>query len=187
TCWKISVLGALLWFTCWAFAADLEQAPIFYTKAPANNPISSLQQRLDSGKASLGFDDTFGYLPALLADLKVPRSSHMLVFSNTSMQRHRISPRTPRALYFNDEVYIGYCQQGAVVEISAVDPQLGAVFYTLEQKKAPKPRIQRQDYSCLVCHGSSQNQGFPGHLVRSVYADGQGFPILSSGTFRIDH
>jgi hypothetical protein len=170
-----------------AVAHDLEQAPIHYTKAPANNPVVRLQQRLDSSKASLAFDDHFGYLPALLNELKVPRSSQMLVFSKTSMQRHRISPRTPRALYFNDNIYIGYCQNGAVLEISAVDPQLGALFYTLEQKSDHKPKILRQDYSCLVCHGSSQNQGFPGHLVRSVYADGQGFPILSSGTFRIDH
>jgi hypothetical protein len=30
------------------------------------------------------------------------------------MQRDRISPRRPRALYFRDDVYIGYCQQGRV-------------------------------------------------------------------------
>jgi hypothetical protein len=164
-------------------ANDLEQAPIYYTKAPANNAIARLQQR----SAALSFVDNFGYLPALLDALKVPRSSQMLVFSKTSMQRHRISPRTPRALYFNDDIYVGYCQGGAVLELTAVDPQLGAVFYTLEQKRADTPRIVRQDYSCLVCHGSSLNHGFPGQLVRSVYADGQGHPILSSGTFRIDH
>jgi hypothetical protein len=184
---QLAVLGAMLWFIGRIGATDLEQAPILYTKAPANNLVSRLQQRLESGKASLVFDKTFGYLPALLDELQVPRYSQMLVFSKTSMQRHRISPRTPRALYFNDEVYIGYCQHGAVLEISAVDPQLGAVFYTLDQKPLEKPSIKRQDYSCLVCHGSSQNHGFPGHLVRSVYADGQGFPMLSSGTFRIDH
>ena len=184
---QLAVLGAFLWFLGQAAATDLEQPPILYTKAPANNAVARLQQRLDSGKASLSFDDTFGYLPALLQELKVSRSSQMLVFSKTSMQRHRISPRTPRALYFNDDIYVGYCQHGAVVEISAVDPQLGAVFYTLEQKPSQKPKILRQDYSCLVCHGSSQNHGFPGHLARSVYADNQGFPILSSGTFRIDH
>jgi hypothetical protein len=180
------VVGSFLWFADQAKANDLEQAPIYYTKAPANNAISRLQQRLDTGKASLGFDKKWGYLPALLNELKVPRSSQTLVFSKTSMQRHRISPRTPRALYFNDEVYVGYCQYGAVVELTAVDPHLGAAFYTLEQKAAGKPRIVRQDYSCLVCHGSSQNQGFPGLLVRSVYVDNQGLPILSSGTFRID-
>ena len=58
----------------------------------------------------------------------------MLVFSKTSLQRHRISPRTPRAIYFNDDVYVGYCKSGDVLEISAVDQQLGAVFYTLDQK-----------------------------------------------------
>jgi len=183
----VLTLGSLLSYVGQAGATDLEQAPIYYTKARANNPIVRLQQRLDTGKTALSFNDKFGYLPALLDELKVPRSSQMLVFSKTSMQRHRIAPNTPRALYFNDETYIGYCQHGAVLEIAAADPQLGAVFYTLEQKPASKPRIMRQDFSCLVCHASSNNQGLPGHLVRSVYADGQGLPILSSGTFRIDH
>jgi hypothetical protein len=181
------VLGPLLWVTDRAAATDLEQAPIFYTKTPANNVVARLQERLESGKAPLAYHARFGYLPALLDELKVPRSSQMLVFSKASMQRHRISPSTPRALYFSDNAYVGYCKHGTVLEISAVDPQLGTVFYTLEQKPAARPRLQRQDYSCLVCHGSSQNQGFPGHLVRSVYADSQGLPILSMGSFRIDH
>jgi hypothetical protein len=178
--------ASFLWLTARTVANDLEQAPLYYTKAPADNAVTKLQQRLDRGKATLAFNETFGYLPALLRELNVPHSSQMLVFSKTSMQRHRISPRTPRALYFNDDTYVGYCQRGAVLEITAVDPHLGAVFYTLEQKPVAKPRVVRQDYSCLVCHGSSQNQGFPGQLVRSVYADDQGLPILSAGTYRID-
>jgi hypothetical protein len=110
----------------------------------------------------------------------------MLIFSKTSLQRDRIGPRTPRAIYFNDDTYIGFCQRGTVMEVTAVDPKLGAIFYSLDQKPSEKPRFVRQNDTCLICHGSSQNQGFPGHLVRSVYADAGGYPILSLGTHRID-
>jgi hypothetical protein len=110
----------------------------------------------------------------------------MLVFSKTSLQRNRIAPRTPRALYFGDDVYVGYCQRGKVLEVTAVDPQLGAVFYSLDQEPDAKPVFRRQGDSCLICHASSQNQGIPGHLVRSVYADGEGYPVLSLGSLRVD-
>ncbi len=45
----------------------------------------------------------------------------------------------------------------------------------------------RQTDSCLLCHSSSANQGFPGHLVRSLFVNRQGFPLLFSGSFRTDH
>jgi hypothetical protein len=169
-----------------AGAADLERYPINYSTTPDGNAATRLQQRLDAGKARLTFDEDFGYLPSLLKALDVPVSSQVLVFSKTSLQRNRISPRMPRALYYRDDVYIGYCQRGNVLEVSAADPKLGTVFYTLAQEPAAKPQLQRQGDSCLICHGSSQNQGFPGHLVRSVYADHQGYPVLASGSFRID-
>jgi hypothetical protein len=118
--------------------------------------------------------------------LNVSPSSQTLVFSKTSLQRQRISPRTPRSLYFNDEVYVGFCQNGEVLEISAVDPHLGTVFYVLDQEEADAPQLLRQTDNCLLCHGSSQTLGVPGHLIRSVFPDAGGSPILSAGTYRID-
>jgi hypothetical protein len=122
---------------------------------------------------------------ALLEALDVPVSSQTLVFSKTSLQRERIGPRTPRALYFNDDVYIGFCQHGDVLEISAADPQLGAVFYTLDQDPVA-PKLMRHTDACLQCHGSPQTRGIPGHVLRSVYPDRSGTPVLSLGSFRID-
>jgi hypothetical protein len=170
-----------------AGAADIEQEPIAYGKAPADNAVSRLQQRIDAGQVRLAFADSFGYLPALLRELRLPVSSQMLVFSKTSFQRDRISPRTPRAVYFGDDAYVGFCRDGEVLEVSAVDPQLGAVFYTLEQKEADRPRFVRQTDACVICHASSFNQGFPGHLVRSLYVDGGGLPMLALGSYRTDH
>ena len=135
----------------------------------------------------LEYSDQQGYLPALLKALEVPTESQLLVFSKTSLQRHRISPRTPRAVYFNDDVYVGYCRSGDVLEISAVDPQLGAVFYTLDQRPGAAPRVMRQTENCLVCHSSSRTEGVPGHLVRSLFVDLGGQPILSAGSYSVDH
>jgi hypothetical protein len=166
---------------------DIEAEPINYAKAPADNAVTRLEQRLASGKATLTHEPGFGYLRSLLRELNVTQSSQMLVFSKTSLQRHRIAPTRPRAIYFGDDVYVGFCQRGDVLEVTAIDPGLGAVFYTLDQKSPDKPRFTRQTDTCTICHGSSANQGLPGNLVRSVYPDADGLPILSAGSHRIDH
>jgi hypothetical protein len=170
-----------------AAADDFDAPPIRYSASTPDNPISRLQARLDAGKSKLTYDDHFGYLRALLDELKVPHSSQMLVFSKTSLQRQRIAPATPRSLYFNDDAYVGFCQAGDVLEISAVDPQLGTVYYTLDQTETASPKFIRQTDNCTICHASSNTRGVPGHLVRSVFSDAAGYPILASGTFRTDH
>jgi hypothetical protein len=169
-----------------ARASDVEREPINYSNAAAHNPVSRLQQRIDADQVRLSYDDKLGYLPSVLHELKVPVSSQTLVFSKTSLQRERIKPSTPRALYFSDDMYIGCCQNGVVLEVTAIDPQLGSVFYTLDQEKADRPKFTRQQDTCLICHGGSSNQGFPGQLVRSVYSDADGYPVLASGSYRID-
>jgi hypothetical protein len=165
----------------------IDREPINYKSAPTDNVITALQQRIDAGQAKLGFVDDHGYLPAVLRELNVPRSSQVLVFSKTSFQRDRITPKTPRALYFNDDVYVGFCLRGDVVEVAAVDANLGTAFYTLDQEPADKPRFRRQHDNCLTCHASTATGGAPGHLIRSVFTDRTGNPILSAGTFRTDH
>lgn len=177
---------AALLFSTISRGADLEREPISYSTAPADNIVARLQQQIAAGQVTLQHEEEFGYLRSLLRELRVSESSQMLVFSKTSLQRQRIGPRMPRAIYFSDDVYVGFCQKGEVLELSAVDPQLGTVFYTLGQHPAEKPRFVRQNDACLICHGSSFNQGFPGHLVRSVHADEQGNPILSEGSYRTD-
>ncbi|MBL8849596.1 MAG: hypothetical protein JNG89_07925 [Planctomycetaceae bacterium] len=165
-----------------------EAAPVSYSESTPENCISRLQARLDSGDASLSFDDRFGYLPAVLTALDVPVESQALVFSKTSLQLRRISPRTPRAIYFNDEVYVGFCQSGDVLEVSTSDPQLGAVFYTLSQRAATEtPKFARQTDNCLICHSSSRTDSVPGHLVRSLHVDKGGHPLLSAGSRNVNH
>ncbi len=166
---------------------DYEGDPIHYGTTPVHDSIAQLQKKLDQGEVHLSFDAKHGYLPSILKALDVSPASQVLVFSKTSFQRSRISPRRPRALYFNDEVYLGWVQRGDVVEVSSVDPQQGAVFYTLDQVETSQPQFVRQTDECLLCHGSSHTRGVPGHFVRSVFPDRGGMPVLSAGTFRTDY
>jgi hypothetical protein len=169
------------------FDATYEQEPIAYSSPAVGDPVARLQKRLDDGEVTLKYDDRNGYLRSILELLEIPVSSQMLVFSKTSFQRDCISPSSPRAVYFNDAVYVGSVQHGAVIEVSAVDPQKGAIFYALPQQPVEQPRFRRQTHECLQCHDSSLSQAVPGHLVRSVYPDAGGQPILSAGTFLTDH
>jgi hypothetical protein len=164
-----------------------ELPPIEYTRSTPDNRVSTLEARIDRREASLRHERGFGYLRDLLKQLDIRDDTQMLVFSKTSLQRDRISPRTPRAIYFNDDSYVGYCHAGNTIEIAVADPQLGAVFYTLDQTNADAPQIARQTHDCLQCHSAAQTEGIPGFLVRSVFTGRSGLPILSEGSHRVDH
>lgn len=165
---------------------DYEQPPIDYLGGPVADPVNQLIRRLETNQTQLDYSADHGYLESILKELEVPVSSQVLVFSKTSFQRDRISPKTPRALYFSDDVYVGWVPYGDVVELSAVDPQQGAIFYAAVQKPEAAAPVVRHNDQCLQCHSSSMTRGVPGHLVRSVYADTNGMPIFHAGTFRTD-
>ena len=165
---------------------DFDRDPIRYSSKETSDPVAKLQQRIDSGKVKLDFDERHGYLPAVLRELGISHASQNLVFSKTSFQLRRISPRTPRALYFNDESYIGWVQNGEVIEVSAVDPEQGAIFYTLDQTPNERPQFVRDRGNCLTCHASSRTQGVPGYFIRSVYSAPNGQPHFGAGTFTTD-
>ncbi len=168
-------------------AATLAQSDLLEPPAgPDRDAVTLLQKRIDKGEVRLAWDREFGYLPALLKALQVPIASQGLVFSKTSLQIHRIHPQTPRAIYFNDEVYVGYVPGGDVLEVSAVDPVKGGAFFTLDQEEKPKLRLQKRD-DCLQCHASPKTLGVPGHLVRSVWTQASGYPLFTVGGYMNDH
>ena len=160
-----------------------EGPPIDYLSAPVNDRVARLQRRLEKGQVQLEYEPERGYLKSLLRYLEIPESSQTLVFSKTSFQRTRIAPDRPRALYFNDDVYIGYVQGGEVLEISSVDPRQGAVFHTLDQTKGEPPAFRRMTHECLLCHANGKTQDVPGHLVRSVHVDKTGDPVFNLGGY----
>jgi hypothetical protein len=91
-----------------------------------------------------------------------------------------------RALYFTDDLYIGWVPGGDVLEIASVDPRQGVVFYTIDQEGGVKPRVDRRD-ECLQCHASGGTLGVPGLFVRSVYVERSGMPLFHAGGFVTDH
>lgn len=164
-----------------------EGPTIDYLNAEVDDAVVKLMARIEAGETKLIHDKEHGYLKSLLSELDIPIDSQTLVFSKTSLQLQRITPRRPRALYFNDDVYVGYCQNGDVLEIAATDARQGATFYTLEQDVDEAPSFIRDRGQCLTCHASSRTQNVPGYLVRSVFANKMGHPILGSGTYTTDH
>jgi hypothetical protein len=163
-----------------------DEETLHYSQGVASGPVARLQQGVDRGEVELKHEDTFGYLRSVLMELGISTNSQMLVFSKTSFQRERISPKSPRALYFNDDVYIGFIPGSPLMEVSVADPKLGGVFYTLDQKPSPKPKFIRND-QCLECHASAKSMGVPGHLVRSFAVDENGVVNLNSGTSLVNH
>ena len=176
------VLLTLLLPAVAAAQLEFEREPINYSDAEPTDRVSQLEQHLVDGTVTLAWDHRHGYLKALLQRLDIPVSSQTLVFSKTSLQISRISPRTPRAIYFSDDVYVGWVQQGDMIEVSAADPQLGATFYTLSQQVTDSPVLKRETSRCLQCHGSSHTRRTPGHIVRSVFSERSGQPVYRLGT-----
>jgi hypothetical protein len=160
------------------------QPPVDYFSEALDDPVSKLRRRIESGEVSLEFEAGTGYLRTFLKALDVPVESQMLVFAKNSVNARMISPENPRALYFSDNVYVGFVPGAPFLEISSVDPRKGAIFYTLAQKVEQTPLLAREE-SCLLCHASNNSLNVPGHLVRSFVTDVDGNP--SRGYSRVSH
>jgi len=142
------------------------------------DPIAILQRKVDAGEVVLQHEDQRGYLESLLVALDIPISSQGLIFSRTSLQTNLITPWTPRAVYYNDDVYIGYVQDSPFLEIASIDPDDGGVFYTLQQDPDGKIEFTEEGTTCLMCHESRNvTEGIPGVMVRSILVDRFGYPI----------
>lgn len=151
-----------------------------YRQTQDQNSVTALDARLAAGELALAHEGPSGRLRALLAALEIPEASQVLVFSKTSLQRHRISPKSPRAIYFAADKYVGWSPGAAALEIATSDARLGMVFYTLPQDPASPPRFTRDD-SCLSCHATGHTMDEPGIVLRSVFADETGHAIAAAG------
>jgi hypothetical protein len=156
------------------------------TVAAAANPVEDLGRRVGSGELHLEYRQPRGYLDALLEALDISPLTQTLVFSKTSAQFRLISPHSPRALYFDDDVYVGWVRGGPFIEISVADPVKGASFYTVAQDPSIPPRPTLDSSQCLQCHESGRTLGIPGHLTRSVHPAADGQPFLQLGTIDVD-
>jgi hypothetical protein len=181
------------WFVLHAQIAVRNQGYVPYSDAPINyrsenlsDPVAKLQQQLDQEKARLQYESENGYLKSVLRLLKVPVDSQTLVFSKTSFQYKKISPDHPRALYFNDDVYVGKVHDGKAIEVVSFDPMQGAIFYLLDEHETDHPTFQRAELDCTQCHIAAGTRGVPGVLLRSIYPTSTGTQAPSSKSFITD-
>jgi hypothetical protein len=167
------------------FYVPLDHPAIRYYQEPAD-PVARLQKRLENGQARLDFAPDWGYLTTLLRQLDINIDSQVLVFSKSSIQTSHISPRTPRAIYFNDDVAVGYVQGGDVLELTALDPRLGIILYSLDVEKSAKPVFSRRD-DCLRCHQGPVTMGIPGIFVSSLHPRTDEMRDVHGSSFVTDH
>jgi hypothetical protein len=156
-------------------------------RAP-DDPVARLLGRLETGRARLDARlDRRGHLASLMTALAIRDDSQTLVFAKNSLQSALISPRTPRAIYFNDQVYIGFIPQSDTIELIGVDPVDGLMFYTLTTGGPGTPRLERQLTACAGCHGRGDRAAL---TISSVIPNRDGRPFLAinrTGPVSTDH
>ena len=151
-----------------AYRASRDHPAILYTNGAVDNAVADLNRRLEEGSAALAFEGLSGYLRSLLDALDMPVESQVLVFSPTSFQEDWIDFDNPRAVFFRDDVALGWVRGADVIEIAAQDRRQGTIFYSLEQTPSATPRFRRRE-TCLACHLSWDTLGVPGPQVLSMF------------------
>ncbi|MBC8115152.1 MAG: hypothetical protein H7062_12280 [Candidatus Saccharimonas sp.] len=184
---SVSVMVSLAGLACAAEPTPVEiNSPLPYGPDPINyfaestdDAVIRLQKRLDAGELSFANRRHSGHLLDLLQVLEVPVESQTLVFSKTSLNQPLIGPKNPRAVYFNDDVTIGWVPGAAAIEIALQDARKGTVFYTLPVHRDEDETAFlkfRRDTRCTACHVSTRTLNVPGHIVGSFLTAANGQP-----------
>jgi hypothetical protein len=174
-------LGAETWLDDW------QESVIHYeSNDDLKDPVALLQRRIENRKVTLKFEKNRGYFKSLLDALQIPRSSQGLVFSKTSSQADWTSPRTPRALYFNDNVYVAWTPDAPQIDLISMDPNKGPIFYVLNQKPQGSPIFVRQT-DCRLCHQGGKTMFWPGLVGKSVHTTVDGKPVSREVAFSLGH
>jgi hypothetical protein len=150
------------------FDQSMNHPAIKYSTSDSNTVVDELNRKLADGSATLEFDAKTGYLKSVLDLLKIPVESQVLVYTQTSQQASHIFMTNPRAIYFNDEVSVGYIRGAGLLEIVAQDAKLGSIFYVVHQDAGAARRFGREQ-QCLRCHLSWDTLGVPGLSVLSTF------------------
>lgn len=147
--------------------SDIDGPPHNYRQRPLRDKFTQLIQGFESGKLPLDRTSEKAFVLSLLRTLDVPVTSQMLIFSTTSLQLSLISPSNPRALYFNEDVYVGYVPGGRI-EIVSLDPEVGGIYYIFDIPRDASPlRFERSD-RCMNCHAGDDTGHVPGLVIKSV-------------------
>jgi len=151
-----------------AYEPVIDAAPHDYWTKPLGDRFTKLKTEVEAGRVVLdGAGGEIAFLTSVLRALEVPVTSQMLVFSTTSLQLRLITPANPRALYFNEDTYIGYIP-GGKLEVVSIDPALGAIFYILDIPRGAEPFRAERSNRCANCHVAEDSGYVPGLVVKSV-------------------
>lgn len=164
-----------------------DHSAIQYRDRPVNDRVQAVARELAQGQGALGEPRGLReYLPAVLEAFGIAADSQMLVFSKTSLQAAHISPQRPRALYFTDDVVAAYVPGAPAMELAAVDPHIGPVFYALSVNERGTPTFARST-TCLRCHQGPNTAGVPGIYIGSVIPGPTGAPLRGDSAIITDH
>ena len=157
-------IGAVEAAPAWA---DLERPEHNYWERPLDDRFTRIIAELEAGKRTLDYRSELSFLRTLLSALEIPESSQVMSFSTTSLQLRLISPRNPRAIYFNEDIYIGYIPGGRI-EVVAMHPELGGVFHIFDiPRRGERVKVERAT-RCMNCHADEDTMDVPSLLVKSV-------------------
>jgi hypothetical protein len=156
---------------------DFTAAPHNYWTQPPRDRFTKFFEQLKIGSVKLDGSTPKAYLASLLRELEIPVSSQLLVFSVTSLQSSLISPANPRALYFNEDTYVGYVPGGRL-EIASLDSELGAIFYIFQIPRSGDAPVLDRSNRCFNCHAGSFTHRVPGLFVESVIPGDNGGPLV---------
>ena len=160
----VGVLGSAL---ASEWEPDLDSEPHRYFQRTAVDRFSRRIPELAAGGLPLDRSSERAFLKSLLRALDIPESSQLLVFSNTSLQLSLINPDNPRALYFSDDLYLGYVP-GGKIEVATLDAELGAVFYIFDIPRSDSRVVVERARRCMNCHANEDTLKVPGLSVKSV-------------------
>lgn len=157
-----------------------ERAPSPPATATSQDAIAQLIQELASTRLTLNGTDQ-EILRTVLRALHVPVESQTLVFSKTSLEARLIHPANPRALFFSDDIYVGWVP-GGLVEAAVMVPGRGPVFYSMDPADAREGRRSFvRERSCLRCHSGSKTGDGPELLALSVLTGAGGERLSQPG------
>ncbi len=159
--WSVPLAHAQFW-------NDYDLEPHDYRGAELDDPVTAFMERVERGETIIDEAPGKDLVTRLLQEFDIPLSSQVIVFTKTSLQANGISSDNPRALYFNEDVYLGWMPEGRI-EIASIDSQLGPVFYFQRPLDRPEDLLLRRSRSCLGCHAGSASNFIPGLLSQSTY------------------
>ena len=157
---------------------DFDQPPHDYWKHAPKDRFSRWMTNLHAGRVELDYSGEKAFIASVLKSLDLPASSQMLVFSTTSLQLSLISPRSPRAIFFNEDIYLGYVV-GGKIEVVSVDPELGGIFYIFDIPRNGQPPHPERATRCMNCHAREDTGYVPGLVVKSVVPGPRGGSLKS--------